>query len=313
MFTETLIFNSIQKWRIAIKFKSNTKKVEIKIVLLRTENPKNMIIPKNREEIELMRESALIVSKTLGMIASEIKEGVTTLYLDKRAEEFIRDHGAVPSFLGLYDFPNSLCMSPNSQVVHGIPNNTPLQSGDVISVDCGAFKNGYHGDHAYSFEIGEVAPEVRKLLKVTKESLYFGIREFKAGNRVEDVGNAIQRYTENHGYGVVRELVGHGLGKKMHEEPEMPNYGKRGRGKLFVEGMVVAIEPMINLGTRNIKQHKDGWTITTADGKPSAHFEHDVALIDGKPELLSTFQYIYKALGIESNEEDEFRKVPLVL
>ena len=272
-----------------------------------------MIIQKTREEIELMRESALIVSKTLGMIASEIKEGVTTLYLDKRAEEFIRDHGAVPSFLGLYDFPNSLCMSPDSQVVHGIPNNTPLQSGDVISVDCGAFKNGYHGDHAYSFEIGEVAPEVRKLLKVTKESLYFGIREFKAGNRVEDVGNAIQRYTENHGYGVVRELVGHGLGKKMHEEPEMPNYGKRGRGKLFVEGMVVAIEPMINLGTRNIKQHKDGWTITTADGKPSAHFEHDVALIDGKPELLSTFQYIYKALGIESNEEDEFRKVPLVL
>ena len=313
MFTETLIFNSIQKWRIAIKFKSNTKKVEIKIVLLRTENPKNMIIPKNREEIELMRESALIVSKTLGMIASEIKEGVTTLYLDKRAEEFIRDHGAVPSFLGLYDFPNSLCMSPNSQVVHGIPNNTPLQSGDVISVDCGAFKNGYHGDHAYSFEIGEVAPEVRKLLKVTKESLYFGIREFKAGNRVEDVGNAIQKYTESHGYGVVRELVGHGLGQKMHEEPEMPNYGKRGRGKLFVEGMVVAIEPMINMGTRNIKQLKDGWTILTADGKPSAHFEHDVALIDGKPELLSTFQYIYKALGIESNEEDEFRKVPLVL
>ncbi len=278
-----------------------------------TENLKNMIIQKTREEIELMRESALIVSKTLGMIASEIKEGVTTLYLDKLAEEFIRDHGAVPSFLGLYDFPNSLCMSPNAQVVHGIPNNTPLKNGDVISVDCGAFKNGYHGDHAYSFEIGEVAPEVKQLLKVTKESLYVGIREFKAGNRVEDVGNAIQKYTESHGYGVVRELVGHGLGQKMHEEPEMPNYGKRGRGKLFVEGMVVAIEPMINLGTRNIKQLKDGWTILTADGKASAHFEHDVALIDGKPELLSTFQYIYKALGIESNEEDEFRKVPLVL
>jgi methionyl aminopeptidase len=280
---------------------------------LPTENLKNMIIQKTREEIELMRESALIVSKTLGMIASEIKEGVTTLYLDKLAEEFIRDHGAVPSFLGLYDFPNSLCMSPNAQVVHGIPNNTPLKNGDVISVDCGAFKNGYHGDHAYSFEIGEVAPEVKQLLKVTKESLYVGIREFKAGNRVEDVGNAIQKYTESHGYGVVRELVGHGLGQKMHEEPEMPNYGKRGRGKLFVEGMVVAIEPMINLGTRNIKQLKDGWTILTADGKASAHFEHDVALIDGKPELLSTFQYIYKALGIESNEEDEFRKVPLVL
>ena len=270
-----------------------------------------MIIVKTREEIELMRESALIVSETLGMIAREIKPGVTTLYLDKLAEEFIRDHGAVPSFLGLYGFPNSLCMSPNAQVVHGIPNNTPLESGDVISVDCGAFKNGYHGDHAYSFEIGEVAPETKKLLQVTKESLYIGIREFKIGNRVEDVGSAIQKYTESHGYGVVRELVGHGLGQKMHEDPEMPNYGKRSRGKLFVEGMVVAIEPMINMGTKNIKQLKDGWTILTADGKPSAHFEHDVAIIDGKPELLSTFAYVYEALGIVSNEEDEFRKVPL--
>lgn len=289
------------------------KNLDKKLYFCELKNGKNMIIQKTREEIELMRESALIVSKTLGMIASEIKEGVTTLYLDKLAEEFIRDHGAVPSFLGLYDFPNSLCMSPNAQVVHGIPNNVPLKNGDVISVDCGAFKNGFHGDHAYSFEIGEVAPEVKKLLRVTKESLYVGIREFKAGNRVEDVGNAIQKYTEAHGYGVVRELVGHGVGQKMHEEPEMPNYGKRGRGKMFVEGMVVAIEPMINMGTRNIKQLKDGWTILTADGKPSAHFEHDVALVDGKPELLSTFQYIYKALGIESNEEDEFRQVPLVL
>lgn len=274
---------------------------------------KLMIIQKTKEEIELMRESALIVSKTLGMIASEIKPGVTTLYLDKLAEAFIRDHGAVPGFLGMYGFPNSLCMSPNAQVVHGIPNDVPLQEGDVISVDCGALKNGFYGDHAYSFEIGEVAPEVKKLLQVTKESLYVGIREFKAGNRVEDVGNAIQKYCEGHGYGVVRELVGHGLGRVMHEEPEMPNYGKRGRGKLFVEGMVVAIEPMINMGTKNIKQLKDGWTILTADGKPSAHFEHDVALVDGKPELLSTFAYIYKALGIESNEEDEFRKNPLVL
>lgn len=272
-----------------------------------------MIIPKTREEIELMRESALLVSKTLGMIAAEIGPGVTTLHLDKLAETFIRDHGAEPAFLGLYGFPNSLCMSPNAQVVHGIPNNKPLEEGDVISVDCGVLKNGFYGDHAYSFEIGEVAPEVKKLLKVTKESLYVGIREFRAGNRVEDVGNAIQKYTESHGYGVVRELVGHGLGRKMHEDPEMPNYGKRGRGKLFVEGMVVAIEPMINMGTKNIKQLKDGWTILTADGKPSAHFEHDVALIDGKPELLSTFQYIYRALGIESNEEDEFRKVPFVV
>jgi methionyl aminopeptidase len=267
-----------------------------------------MIIPKTKEEIELMRESALVVSKTLGMLAREIKPGVSSLYLDRLAKDFINDHGATPSFLGLYGFPNSLCMSPNSQVVHGIPNNTPLQEGDVISVDCGAYKNGFHGDHAYSFEIGEVAAETKKLLQVTKESLYIGIREFKIGNRVEDVGCAIQKYCEGHGYSVVRELVGHGLGQKMHEDPEMPNYGKRGRGKLFVEGMVVAIEPMINMGTKNIKQHKDGWTITTADGKPSAHFEHDVALVNGKPELLSTFKYIYEALGIVSNEEEEFRQ-----
>ena len=266
-----------------------------------------MIIPKTAEEIELMRESAILVSKTLGEIAKVIKPGVTTLQLDKLAEEFIRDNGGIPGFLGLYGFPNSLCMSPNAQVVHGIPNNNPLQDGDVISVDCGVLKNGFYGDHAYSFEIGEVAPQTKKLLQVTKESLYVGIRELKAGNRVEDVGNAIQKYNESFGYGVVRELVGHGLGQKMHEEPEMPNYGKRGRGKLLVEGMVVAIEPMINMGTKNIKQHKDGWTITTADGKPSAHFEHDVAIIDGKPEILSTFAYIYKALGIESNEEEEFR------
>ena len=266
-----------------------------------------MIIPKTREEIELMRQSALLVSKTLGEVAKVIKPGVTTLHLDKIAEEFIRDNGGVPGFLGLYDFPNSLCMSPNAQVVHGIPNNKPLEEGDVISVDCGVLKNGFYGDHAYSFEIGEVAPDVKRLLTITKESLYVGIREFKLGNRVEDVGNAIQKYCESNGYGVVRELVGHGLGRKMHEEPEMPNYGKKGRGKLFVEGMVVAIEPMINMGTKNIKQFKDGWTILTADGKPSAHFEHNVALINGKPELLSTFQYVYDALGIVSDEEDEFR------
>lgn len=272
-----------------------------------------MIIPKTREQIEIMRESSLLVSKTLGMIASEIKVGVSTLYLDKLAESFIRDHGGVPGFKGLYGFPNTLCVSPNSQVVHGIPNNKPLESGDVISVDCGVLKNGYYGDHAYSFEIGEVLPEIKKLLQITKESLYVGIRAFKIGNRVEDVGAAIQFHCQKNGYGVVRELVGHGLGVKMHEDPEMPNYGKKGHGKLFVEGMVVAIEPMINQGTKNIKQHKDGWTITTADGKPSAHFEHNVALIDGKPEILSTFAYVYKALGIESDEEDEFRKVAFVM
>ena len=266
-----------------------------------------MIIPKSREEIELMRESALIVSKTLGMLAPLVKPGVTTLELDKLAEEFIRDHGATPGFLGMYDFPNSLCMSPNAQVVHGIPNDKPLEEGDIISIDCGAKKNGFYGDHAYTFPVGQISPEVEKLLRITKESLYVGIREFKIGNRVGDVGFAIQQYTEKHGYGVVRELVGHGLGEKMHEDPEMPNYGKRGRGKKFIEGMVVAIEPMINLGTHKIKQLRDGWTILTGDNQPSAHFEHDVALVDGKPELLSTFSYIYEALGIESDEEEEFR------
>lgn len=272
-----------------------------------------MIIPRTREEIELIRQSALLVSKTLGMLATELKPGVTTLALDKRAEEYIRDHGAEPGFLGLYGCPSSILTSVNEQIVHGLPTNRPLEEGDIVSIDCGTLMNGYYGDHAYTFEIGEVAPEIRKLLQTTKESLYVGIREFRLGNRVEDVGSAIQRYCEAKGYTVVRELVGHGLGKKMHEAPEMPNYGKKGRGKKFVEGMVVAIEPMINMGTRNIKQLSDGWTIVTRDGKPSAHFEHDVALVDGKPELLSTYHYIYQALGIESNEEEEFRSKPLVL
>ncbi len=272
-----------------------------------------MIITKTREEIELMRESALIVSKTLGMLASEVKPGVTTLQLDALAEEFIRDHGAIPGFLGLYDFPNTLCMSPNEQVVHGIPNNTPLEEGDIISIDCGALKNEFYGDHAYTFAVGEISPEVEQLLKITKESLYVGIAQLKTGNRVGDVGYAIQQFTEAAGYGVVRELVGHGLGKKMHEDPEMPNYGRRGRGKKFLEGMVVAIEPMTNMGTHRIKQLRDGWTILTADGKPSAHFEHDVAIIDGKPEILSTFKYINQALGIETDEEDAFRQELLAI
>ena len=272
-----------------------------------------MITIKTLEEIELMRESALIVSKTLGMLASEVKPGISTLKLDSLAESFIRDHGAEPSFLGLYDFPNSLCMSPNAQVVHGIPNKTPLENGDIISIDCGAFKNGFHGDHAYTFEVGDIATETKKLLEVTKQSLYEGIREFKVGNRVGDVGYAIQKYTEDRGYGVVRELVGHGLGRVMHEDPEMPNYGKRSRGKKFVEGMVVAIEPMINMGTKSINQLSDGWTILTKDGKPSAHFEHDVAIVNGKPELLSTFKYIDEVLGTKTNVEDEFRTSTLVL
>jgi methionyl aminopeptidase len=267
-----------------------------------------MIKIKSREEIEIMRESALIVSKTLGMLAKEVKPGVTTLFLDKLAEDFIREQGAIPGFLGLYDFPNTLCMSPNSQVVHGFPTKDPLKEGDIISIDCGALKNGFYGDHAYTFAVGEIDDATKKLLEVTKESLYVGIREFKAGNRVGDVGFAIQNFTEKYGYGVVRELVGHGLGRKMHEDPEMPNYGKRGRGKKFAEGMVVAIEPMTNLGTHKIRQHSDGWTITTLDNKPSAHFEHDVAIVNGKPELLSTFKYVNEALGIVTNEEDEFRQ-----
>lgn len=265
-----------------------------------------MIIPKSSEEIELMRESALIVSKTLGMLAGEVKPGITTLALDALAETFIRDHGALPGFKGLYDFPNTLCMSPNAQVVHGIPNNKPLEEGDIISIDCGALKNGFYGDHAYTFAVGEIDPATEKLLKITKESLYVGIGAFRKGNRTGDVGYAIQHYTEAHGYGVVRELVGHGLGRKMHEDPEMPNYGRRGQGKQFVEGMVVAIEPMINQGTHRIKQLKDGWTILTADGLPSAHFEHNVALVNGQPQLLSTFKYIYEALGISSDEEKPF-------
>ena len=204
-------------------------------------------------------------------------------------------------------------MSPNNQVVHGIPNNEPLKEGDIISIDCGAYKNSFYGDHAYTFEVGEVDEATKKLLKVTKESLYKGIEQFKKGNRIGDIGFAIQQYTEAHGYGVVRELVGHGIGRDMHEDPQVANYGKRNSGKKIVDGMVIAIEPMINMGTHRIEQLSDGWTILTKDRKPSAHFEHDVAIIDGKPELLSTFKYIYKALGIESNEEDAFRKEDLIV
>jgi len=267
-----------------------------------------MIIVKTKEEIELMREAALVVSRTLGMLAKEIKPGVTTNTLNKMAEEYIRSQGAIPGFLGLYDCPSTLLTSVNEAVVHGLPTDIPLKEGDIVSVDCGAIKNEFYGDHAYTFEVGEVDSEIKKLLQITKESLYVGIRELKTGNRVGDVGFAIQNYCEAHGYGVVRELVGHGLGRKMHEDPEMPNYGRRGRGKKFVEGMTVAIEPMINLGTHRVKQLDDGWTIVTLDGKASAHFEHNIAIVDGKPQLLSTFDYVYEALGIESNEEDAFRK-----
>ena len=265
------------------------------------------IILKSFEEIELMRESAQLVSKTLGLLAKEIKPGITTLYLDKIAEEFIRDNDAEPGFLGMYDFPNTLCVSPNYEVVHGIPNKKPLQDGDIISIDCGVLKNGFYGDHAYTFKIGEVTTEIQKLLDTALESLYLGIREFKEGNRVGDISYAIQKHNESNGYGVVRELVGHGLGKDLHESPEIPNFGKKGNGKKFVNGMVIAIEPMINMGTEKVNFLSDGWTVETADKLPSVHFEHDVAMINGKPLLLSTFDFIYNALGIKSNEENEFK------
>ena len=267
----------------------------------------NMSLIKTSEEIELIRESAQLVSKTLGMLASEIKPGINTLYLDNLAESFIRDHKGVPGFLGLYDFPNTLCISPNSQVVHGIPNKEIIKEGEILSIDCGVLKNGYYGDHAFTFTVGEVDKEILELLETTKQSLYVGIEQFKVGNRVGDVGYAIQNYNESKGYGVVRELVGHGLGKEMHEKPEMPNYGKRGTGKKIQEGMVVAIEPMINMGTPNINQLNDGWTILTRDNKPSAHFEHNIAIVNGNPKLLSTFDYIYDSLGIKSDEEIPFK------
>lgn len=257
-----------------------------------------MIHYKSPEEIELMRKSAQLVSKTLAEIAKEVKPGVDALYLDKIAEAFIRDHGAKPGFLGLYDFPNTLCVSINEQVVHGIPTKKPLQEGDIISVDCGALMNGFYGDQAYTFAVGEVSPEVQKLLDVTKECLALGIEQAISGNRIGDISFAIQHHAEKHGYGVVRELVGHGLGRKMHESPEVPNYGKRGKGPMIKNGLVIAIEPMINMGTKRVNQLSDGWTIVTADRLPSAHYEHDVAIVNGKADILSTFEYIEEALAV---------------
>lgn len=255
-----------------------------------------MIYTKTKEEIELMRESALSVSSTLALVAEYIGEGVSTGKLDKLAEEFIKDNGGVPSFKGYQGFPATLCMSVNEEVVHGIPGDYILKSGDVISVDCGVYKNGFHGDHAYSFKIGDVETQVSKLLRVTKESLYVGIEEIILGKRIGDIGYAIQTYVQKEGYSVVRELTGHGLGRNLHEEPSVPNYGKRGRGAKITEGMVLAVEPMINLGKKTVRQLSDGWTIVTADGMPSAHFEHDIAVINGKPEILSTFDFLEDVL-----------------
>ena len=256
-----------------------------------------MIYYKTEEEIDLIRNSSLLVAKTHAEIAGLIKPGITTLALDKIAEEFIRDNGGVPAFKGYGGFPNTLCMSPNDQVVHGIPNDNVLENSEILSVDCGVVMNGYYGDSAFTYEVGEVDAETKQLLKVTKESLYKGIEMAVSGNRIGDIGYAVQKHAESFGYGVVRELVGHGVGKNLHESPEVPNYGRRGRGPKLQEGLVIAIEPMINMGTRKIMQHNDGWTITTIDNKPSAHFEHTIVVRKGKAEILSSFEEIEKKIN----------------
>ncbi len=256
-----------------------------------------MIYYKTQEEVELIRESSLLVSKSLALLAREIKQGVTTLTLDKMAEEFIRDNGGVPAFLNYRGFPNSLCISVNSAVVHGIPNNTELKEGDICSVDCGVLMNGFYGDSAYTFSIGEVDEKIARLLRVTKESLYKGVEAAIAGARLGDVSFAVQYHAESYGYSVVRELVGHGVGRHLHEKPEVPNFGRRGSGVVMKEGLVIAIEPMINMGVKNVVHERDGWTVRTADNLPSAHFEHTVAIRKGKPDILSSFEIIEEALA----------------
>ncbi|WP_162417670.1 type I methionyl aminopeptidase [Cyclobacterium roseum] len=251
-----------------------------------------MIQFKSEEEIEIIKESAQILGKAHGEVARHVKEGVKTSFLDKIAEEFIRDHDGVPSFKGYNGFPSSLCISVNEVVVHGFPSQYQLKDGDIISIDCGVFHQGFHSDSAYTYPVGEVSPKIQALLKATEESLYQGIENAVFGKRVGDIGNSIQKFIEAKGYTVVRELVGHGLGRQLHEAPEVPNWGKRGSGAKLREGMVIAIEPMVNLGTRNVVQERDGWTIRTADRKPSAHFEHTVAIFEDKTEILTTHRYI---------------------
>ncbi len=251
---------------------------------------------KTDEEVELLRESSLLVGKTLAAVADRIRPGVTTLELDAVAEEFIRDHGAEPGFKGYGGFPNSLCTSVNEAVVHGIPNDKPLVDGDIVSVDCGVLKNEFYGDSAYTFAVGEIAPEIQQLLEVTKECLQKAIEQAVVGKRIGDIGFACQQHAEQSGYGVVRELVGHGLGRSLHEAPEVPNYGRRGNGPRLMDGMVLAIEPMINLGRKEVFHEEDGWTIVTADRKVSAHFEHDVVVRKDRADVLSSFDEIEKVL-----------------
>jgi len=255
------------------------------------------MIIKTAEEIEYLRENALIVSKTLAAVAKEIKPGVQTKTLDKIAEEYIRSEGAVPGFKGYRGFPATLCISLNEEVVHGIPGERVLLNGDIVSIDCGCLKHGYYGDSAYTFMVGDVKPEVKALLKRTKESLFKAIEVAVAGKRTGDIGAVVQDYVESFGYSVVRELVGHGIGKTLHEKPDIPNYGKRGSGQKLPEGLAICIEPMINMGTKNVVQSSDGWTIRTADRQPSAHFELTGIIRKDKAEILSTFKYIEEVLG----------------
>jgi methionyl aminopeptidase len=257
-----------------------------------------MIFLKSDEEIELLRANNQIVAKALAENAKIVAPGVTTEQLNKRADEFIRDNGAVPGFLGYNDFPKSICTSVNEQVVHGIPSDKViLKDGDIVSVDIGVYRNGFHGDSAYTFRVGEVSPEVEALMRATKKSLYKGIENAVAGKRLGDISYAIQAYCEERTYSVVREMVGHGVGRDLHESPQVPNYGRRGNGTVLKSGMTLAIEPMINLGKRNVIFEKDGWTVRTADRKPSAHYEHSVAIRHGKADILSTFEYVEKILG----------------
>jgi methionyl aminopeptidase len=256
-----------------------------------------MIYLKTEDEIQLIRKSSLLVGKTLAEVAKHIRPGVTTIELDQIAEAFIRDHGAKPGFKGYRGFPATLCISVNEQVVHGIPNNCPLKDGDIASIDCGVLQDGYYGDSAFTFAVGNVKPEVLELMKYTREALYKGIEQAIIGKRTGDIGNAVQQHVSPKGYGIVRELIGHGVGKHLHESPDVPNYGKRGQGVLLTEGMVIAIEPMINLGKRHVMQENDGWTIRTLDRKPSAHYEHTVAIGKDKAEILSSFDEIDKVLN----------------
>ena len=253
-----------------------------------------MVKPKTEEEIELLRENALIVSKTLAEVGKRVAPGVTTKELNKVAEDFIRDHGAIPSFLGFEGFPAALCMSVNDVVVHGFPSDYVLKEGDIVSVDCGTLYKGYNGDSAYTFPVGEVDAETRKLLDVTKASLYKGIEAAVAGNRIGDIGYAVQSYAESFGFSVVRELEGHGLGREMHEQPGVPNFGTRGRGTKLVEGLVICIEPMINAGGRGVYLARNGWAVHTQDHRKSAHYELTVVVRKGKAEQLSTFDFIEK-------------------